>query len=489
MNAVRIAGDVPSKPNEPAFDERGKLLVQFAEDPSTLVMVSTEVGSEGLDFQFCHYLVNYDLPWNPMVVEQRIGRIDRFGQQSKVVNIFSLVVQGTVEDRVLARLYERIKIFNQSIGDLEQILGDTMRELQKEYVSGRLTEEEAERRVEQAERAIAQRRLHTDELEKNASVLFGLENYILDELNRVGRLGRLVSEAAQIAVIGAFLESCHPNVRLHEEEPGIWGLRLTEPLRDEILRQARTQFEQWHDRTEDGWLAFTTSGETAFRRKDLELVNANHPLIKLAVDRVRGQLSKPAARLGQARLVLPQGEEPELGRGLVYIAVYPQLIRGLRERRILDTIAWSQATESFLDSEAAERLLHLLLEQGDEWSSRTHAAPITPEISERFAEESTRRLSVLRRSEQRENAALSFRRRETIDAEYAHERSVKERRLRTVQEREHNPGVQRMMRAQLDKARTVYQDRLEKLEEAKQSSVTGEPEPLAMCAVEICRNN
>ena len=53
-------------------------------DPAVQVMVSTEVGSEGLDFQFCYHLVNYDLPWNPMVVEQRIGRIDRFGQEHDV---------------------------------------------------------------------------------------------------------------------------------------------------------------------------------------------------------------------------------------------------------------------------------------------------------------------------------------------------------------------------------------------------------------------
>ena len=63
---------------------------QFRDDGNIRVLVSTEVGSEGLDFQFCHYLVNYDLPWNPMVVEQRIGRIDRFGQRSPFVRIYSL---------------------------------------------------------------------------------------------------------------------------------------------------------------------------------------------------------------------------------------------------------------------------------------------------------------------------------------------------------------------------------------------------------------
>src|SRR5262249_36535746 len=69
--AVRIAGDVPSDPLRPERDERGKRVHRFRDDPATRILVSSEVGSEGLDFQFAHHLVNYDLPWNPMVVEQR----------------------------------------------------------------------------------------------------------------------------------------------------------------------------------------------------------------------------------------------------------------------------------------------------------------------------------------------------------------------------------------------------------------------------------
>jgi SNF2 family DNA or RNA helicase len=131
---LRIDGDVVSDPRRPDIDERGKRIYRFESDPNIKVLVSTEVGSEGLDFQFCHHLVNYDLPWNPMVVEQRIGRIDRFGQESRVVHIHNLVVHGTVEDTILNRLYARIGIFERSIGNLESILGRTMSELQRDFV-------------------------------------------------------------------------------------------------------------------------------------------------------------------------------------------------------------------------------------------------------------------------------------------------------------------------------------------------------------------
>jgi ATP-dependent helicase HepA len=82
-------------------EERAELRRRFAlpkTDADALdVLLSSEVGCEGLDFQFCDFLVNYDLPWNPMRIEQRIGRIDRYGQPSEAVAIVNFVTPGTVD--------------------------------------------------------------------------------------------------------------------------------------------------------------------------------------------------------------------------------------------------------------------------------------------------------------------------------------------------------------------------------------------------------
>ena len=99
-------------------DQRQESIGRFRDDPSVRILLSSEVGSEGLDFQFCHMMVNYDLPWNPMVVEQRIGRLDRIGQKASKIIIFNFSVPGTIEDRIFTRLYQRIRIFEESIGDL-----------------------------------------------------------------------------------------------------------------------------------------------------------------------------------------------------------------------------------------------------------------------------------------------------------------------------------------------------------------------------------
>lgn len=87
------------------------------------ILLSTESGGEGRNIQFCNTLINFDIPWNPMAIEQRIGRIDRIGQQREVF-IFNLVARGTLEDHVLRLLDEKINMFELVVGEIGAILGE-----------------------------------------------------------------------------------------------------------------------------------------------------------------------------------------------------------------------------------------------------------------------------------------------------------------------------------------------------------------------------
>lgn len=87
------------------------------------VLICTDSGSEGLNLQFAHVLINYDLPWNPMRVEQRIGRVHRIGQESDVV-ILNLALKDTIEDYVLEVLYDKIRLFEVAIGEMDLILSN-----------------------------------------------------------------------------------------------------------------------------------------------------------------------------------------------------------------------------------------------------------------------------------------------------------------------------------------------------------------------------
>jgi SNF2 family DNA or RNA helicase len=101
--------------------EKENQIQAFAGD--TRILVSTETGSEGRNLQFCNCVVNYDLPWNPMRIEQRIGRLHRIGQ-TRNVSIYNLSAAGTVEAQILELLDAKINMFQLVVGELDMILGD-----------------------------------------------------------------------------------------------------------------------------------------------------------------------------------------------------------------------------------------------------------------------------------------------------------------------------------------------------------------------------
>ena len=141
-----IYGEIPD-------NERRDLRDRFKEDSvqedALDVLLFSEVGCEGLDYQFCDCMINYDLPWNPMRVEQRIGRIDRNGQKSESVAIFNMVTPDTVDFDIYERCLSRIGVFKQSIGDCEEILGSLSGELRSIVDNFYMTEEEKKEKIQQ----------------------------------------------------------------------------------------------------------------------------------------------------------------------------------------------------------------------------------------------------------------------------------------------------------------------------------------------------
>jgi superfamily II DNA or RNA helicase len=100
--------------------EKDAAIARFSEDVP--VLLCTESGGEGRNIQFCNTLINFDVPWNPMAIEQRIGRIDRIGQQREVF-IFNLVTRGTLDEQILRLLEEKISMFELVVGEAGAILG------------------------------------------------------------------------------------------------------------------------------------------------------------------------------------------------------------------------------------------------------------------------------------------------------------------------------------------------------------------------------
>src|SRR5690606_18845579 len=111
------------------------------------VLIANDAASEGLNLQSCSYLINFDMPWNPMKVEQRIGRIDRLGQPHDVIHVRNYFIPNTVEQAVYDALAHRIDDFRDLLGTLQPILGATERAFQSVFRAPRSERAAAEKKV------------------------------------------------------------------------------------------------------------------------------------------------------------------------------------------------------------------------------------------------------------------------------------------------------------------------------------------------------
>lgn len=174
-----ISGEVPLTTTN-GVTGRYEIMERF-KNKELDVLLSSEVGGEGLDFQFCQAMINYDMPYNPMKVEQRIGRLDRFGQMADKVIIANMYLKDTVDEKIYHLLYDRIQLIEDSVGFMEPIIGQQLAELQKGIFENSLTEEQIEKRTKEIENALAQSKIEHMKFENGRSELLG-EDKISDTI-------------------------------------------------------------------------------------------------------------------------------------------------------------------------------------------------------------------------------------------------------------------------------------------------------------------
>lgn len=288
------------------IENRAEILDEFKNNPNAHILLSSEVGSEGLDMQFCNSMVNYDLPWNPMVVEQRIGRIDRFGQQSPIVNIYNIIVANSIQEEIYMRLLERIGIFKGTIGDMEAILDanfeegktgtikDAYNKLEKELYTTKLTEEERERKLSEIEQAIANEKENIKVLEEGLDNSLTNDAYFRDEINRILFNHSYVTDIELRNYIESIIRDELTTCSLVEVDKGIYEFQLPSANSKELSNfltsyqpegdEYETYFHQFKQRIEGMRnIRMTFNQEKAYDTNKVMFVNMYHPIIQAAV--------------------------------------------------------------------------------------------------------------------------------------------------------------------------------------------------------------
>ena len=191
---------------------------RFRNSSNIRVLLTSEIASEGVDLQFCSLLVNYDLPWNPMKIEQRIGRIDRIGQRAEKVLIWNMGYTDTIDDRIYTRLLEKLGIFERALGGMETVLGELISGLTSDLMSHELTPEQEEVRIEQTYLAAENVRRQQDELEANAAHLIAHGGYILERVRSAHEFKRRITDRDLKAYVKDYLDRYAEGFEFREDD-------------------------------------------------------------------------------------------------------------------------------------------------------------------------------------------------------------------------------------------------------------------------------
>lgn len=319
--------------------ERETIINEFKNYNEFCILLSTEVGSEGLDMQFCSHLVNYDLPWNPMVVEQRIGRIDRFGQKAEQIHIYNLVVHNSIQEQIYDRLLDRIGIFRGVIGDLEMILEDkemkdAFRKLENDLYGTKLSPESREKKIRDIERAIENQKIHLDQVEEGMTNALSNDIYFQNEISKIRNSKLYVTEEELKNYINMlildYLKTCDLNPHGNREyilsvpksTPRIVANFLTshQPSGcdfDDLFKSYKNYLLSKVE-DNDGYI-ITFDQDYAFDNKAVDYVNIYNPIIIAASLYFRNRVNS----IGNTfQLKYKLSDSIEIQTGLYYLAVY-----------------------------------------------------------------------------------------------------------------------------------------------------------------------
>jgi superfamily II DNA or RNA helicase len=345
--------------------ERTELLRRFRTEPEFRVLLSSEVGSEGIDLQFATAVVNYDLPWNPMRVEQRIGRIDRLGQRAAKVTILNLMHSGTVDERIWDRLYHRLELCKNALGGFEEVLGFEIKALEKDLFSGRLTEAEQRQRIDQTAQAIENIKEHEERLEGEAASLIAHGDYVMREIRDKRDGHRWISPADIVDYLHLGLRRLHPQSNIYWE-------RASDVLEVKLDAEARHAFEEWgrHRQFDPGPLARSASslkfrlGNPNPASRTPRMTQA-HPLLRYISDKMNEVDLMSACAISIAANSKDCGFQSGIYGGAVQEWIFGRRDPELR----LAVKMFDYASGQQLERNVSEAVLRSALETGRPWAN------------------------------------------------------------------------------------------------------------------------
>jgi SNF2 family DNA or RNA helicase len=355
---------------------------QFRSDNNIRILLSSEVASEGVDLQFCSLVINYDLPWNPMKIEQRIGRIDRIGQEEERILIWNFVYADTIDQRVYLRLLDRLAIFEQALGNIEAVMGDKVKALTLELLTHHLSADEEIERIEQTRVAIENLQLQEEKLEKEATQLIAHGEFIQDKIQSAKEMGRYITGEDLLAYVKDYLESTFEGTRFIQKDhnSAMYELQLSTEARVKFQNYLKQQ--KWTGRTsilQHRKPVLLFENRVGNLVPKVERVTQGHPLVKFVVDHQKASAKGP--RYHKVTAIKVSKQDVSTPRGDYLFMVFRWSFSGSREIEKLYYLASNLLTREILSPDNAESLVNNSAMKGQDWLGANNSVDLDVAIS------------------------------------------------------------------------------------------------------------
>ncbi|MGM0597688.1 MAG: helicase-related protein [Myxococcota bacterium] len=391
-----------------------EVMEEFKNPKGPNILLASEVASEGVDLQFSRVLINYDLPWNPMKVEQRVGRIDRLGQMSPVITIWNLFYANTIDERIYDRLFIRLNIFEHTLGGLEAVLGDEIKKLTMDLLKGQLTPEQEEARISQTEQALSNLIEEERKLEQNANNLIAHGDYILNQVKAVKELGRCINGKDLWIYVRDFFNAFYPGCEFRqiENDKLVFKVKLSDGARSELdifIRNnhlsGQTRILQ---RASRPMLCEFKNQVSHHLAGENEYINQFHPLIRFVSYKIQKKIShSETIYFPSVSIRLNSKDLPSLFAGIYLFYVERWTVKGVRDIEKMVYFARPLSSnskyvnENYLNEKVAEQLVTSAAKNGTDWLSATNMIdvdkyiPLIEEMMDRTEQEYHKYISVL----------------------------------------------------------------------------------------------
>lgn len=365
--------------------DKNQAMERFRSPKGPNVLLASEVASEGIDLQFSRVVVNYDLPWNPMKVEQRIGRIDRLGQLSPKITIWNLFYADTIDARIYDRLYKRLGIFEYALGGLEAVIGEEIKQLTIDLLRGTLSRVQEETRISQTEQALSNLRREEERLEQNANNLIAHGDYILQQVRAARELGRWITGEDIWIYMRDFFNSKYPGCEFRQlkQDALIFEIRLSEEAQFDFERFVRSQRLIGQTKlTQSAYRPVCCQFKNLVpqqRQVEYEQINQFHPLTRFVSKSIQDGLTRLEVVYYQTvSLCLNRKEATAIPPQDYLFYVERWTVQGVKdiERMVYCARPTAEKLE-FLSEEEAELLVTSAAKTGVDWLSAANEVDAT----------------------------------------------------------------------------------------------------------------